>query len=178
MLRRTRADQVAPVYAEFCNRYASPEDACRATAKSFQRVLAPLGLEWRARQLRDTVHYLRDHYALRAPEPADDLEALPGVGPYSNALLRNRLFGERVAAIDSNVARFICRLTEREYHAESRRNREVIALANDFVNSPRAADLNLAILDLSALVCKPRRPDCPACPLNATCRTGQQARPE
>lgn len=175
MLRRTRADQVAPVYVKFCSRYTSPAEACRAPAQSFRRVLAPLGLEWRARQLRETVHYLRDHFSTRAPEPADDLEAIPGVGPYSSAMLRNRLFGERIAAIDSNVARFVCRLTGRDYHAESRRNRQVIALANAFVDAPRAADLNLAILDLSALVCKPRRPNCPACPLTALCHTGQAA---
>ena len=30
--------------------------------------------------------------------------------------------------------------------------------------------MNWAILDLAALVCKPRNPDCPRCPLKARCR--------
>ncbi|MEQ9365453.1 MAG: hypothetical protein RIF32_14500, partial [Leptospirales bacterium] len=175
MLRRTRADQVVPVYLEFCERYETPEAAARATPRTFNRLFHPLGLAWRGRQLRETVQFLSDRYENRAPIPADELQEIPGVGPYCSAMLRNRLFDERVATVDSNVARFICRLLNRPYHAESRRDREVIALANRFVNSPRSRDLNLAILDLSALICKPRAPLCGECPLAGLCETGRDA---
>ena len=173
MLRRTRADQVEPVYREFSRRFASPAQAARASDPTFQKLLRPLGLEWRARQLRDTVQHLTHSFAGRAPAPQDDLLDIPGVGPYANAMLRNRLFGERLAAVDSNVARFVCRLAGEPHHAESRRNPEVLAAADRFVNAKRSWELNLAILDLSALVCKPRRPLCPECPLLKHCATGQ-----
>ncbi|MCR9141332.1 MAG: hypothetical protein NXI24_03710 [bacterium] len=175
MLRRTRADQVVPVYREFCKRYATPGAAASARPQTFARILQPLGLAWRGRQLRDTVHFLKDAYENRVPAPADDLEEIPGVGPYSSAMLRNRLFNEPIAAVDSNVARFVCRLLDRPYHAESRRDREVIELANRFVNSPRSRELNLAILDLSALVCKPRTPRCSECLLAGLCETGRRS---
>ena len=173
MLRRTRADQVVPVYTEFCKRFTTPREALHADPREFQKILQPLGLTWRSRQLRQTVHYLNDSFATRHPVPDDALEEIPGVGPYSNAVLRNRLFQERVAAVDSNVARLICRLLGRPHHAESRRNREIIALANRFGNSPHSQDLNLAILDLSALICKPRTPVCLQCPLQKLCMTGR-----
>jgi A/G-specific adenine glycosylase len=172
MLRRTRADQVVPVYREFCERFETPAAALELSPAAFRRLLQPLGLTWRSRQLRETLHYLRDTYERRAPAPSDSLEEIPGVGSYSSAMLRNRLFEERIAAIDCNVARFICRLLGWPYHAESRRKRGVIELANRFVNSPHSRDLNLAILDLSALVCKPRTPLCTDCPLQKLCETG------
>jgi A/G-specific adenine glycosylase len=178
MLRRTRADQVVPVYLEFCRRYPTPRDAARAPAQAFAGILQPLGLAWRGRQLRETVQFLSDRFENRPPAPIDALEEIPGVGPYSNAMLRNRLFEERIAAVDSNVARFVCRLLGRAHHAESRRDREIIELANRFVNSPRSPELNLAILDLSALVCKPRTPQCPVCPLRGRCETGRRAASE
>lgn len=175
MLRRTRADQVVPVYREFCRRYSDPAAAARSRPETFARILQPLGLAWRGRQLRETVHFLRDRFENRSPAPDDALLEIPGVGPYSDAMLRNRLFGERIAAVDSNVARFVCRLLDWPHHAESRRDRAVIELANRFVNSPRSPELNLAILDLSALVCKPRRPECESCPLKTLCETGRQS---
>ena len=174
MLRRTRADQVAPVYEDFCGRFSTPVDAHRCPPRKLEQILEPLGLKWRSRQMRETFAYLKDTFARRAPGPGDDLEAIPGVGPYSSAMLRNRLFGEAVATVDSNVARFICRLSGREFHAESRRNKEVIALANRFVKSKHSQDLNLAVLDLSALVCKPGRPLCGECPVAKECDYGRQ----
>lgn len=172
MLRRTRADQVVPVYLEFCKRYTTPREAARASPQVFAKILQPLGLTWRSRQLKETVHFLSDNFKNRQPAPEDALQEIPGVGPYSSAMLRNRLFQERIAAVDSNVARFVCRLLDWPYHAESRRNRDVIELANRFVNSSRSPELNLAILDLSALVCKPRTPQCSQCPLVRLCETG------
>lgn len=171
MLRRTRADQVVPVYRHFTATYDTPAKAARLSEARLEELMQPLGLRWRGRQLYQTIQYLRDAYAKRRPAPADDLRDIPGVGEYSSAMLRNRLFAERVAPIDSNFVRFFYRLLGRPFQADDRRKPELIALANDFVQSKHAADLNLAILDLAALVCRPARPACDECPLAKECAT-------
>ncbi len=173
MLRRTRADQVVPVYRDFTKRYGTPARAARLSADDLESLLSPLGLRWRGRQMFRTVQYLRDSYAKRAPVAADDLLRIPGVGDYSNAMLRNRLFGERVAPVDANFVRFFTRLLGRPFRAEDRRRPYLIHLAHDFVQSPRSRELNLAILDLGALVCRPARPACAGCPLREGCVTGR-----
>ncbi len=175
MLRRTRADQVVPVYDEFTRRCETPTDAARLSRPALGKILAPLGLRWRAEQLHDTIHYLRDHYALRAPEPSDDLRDIPGVGEYSEAMLRNRLFGERVAAVDINLVRVISRWEALPFDAETRRRKPFTTLANRFMNSKHARDLNVALLDLSALLCRPVKPACGDCPVRRYCRTGTPA---
>jgi A/G-specific adenine glycosylase len=169
MLRRTRADQVVPVYREFTQSFQRPEDCARASHQRLKKLLAPLGLQWRANHMLETIDHLRDHYALRAPGQADDLRAIPGVGEYSNAMLRNRLFDEPLPALDSNMARLICRIQGMRFTAESRRNKKVRELAQALVATRRSADLNLAVLDFSALVCRPRSPECNACPLSREC---------
>ena len=173
MLRRTRADQVVPVYRDFVRDFPTPRHALLLPAKELEKRFRSLGMHWRGRQLRSTISYLHDHFAARQPAADSDFEEIPGVGPYSSAMLQSRLFRKRVAAVDANVARFIARLVGLAHHAESRRDREVVCLANRFVNSPRAADLNLAMIDFSALVCKARTPLCAGCPLRSDCASGQ-----
>jgi len=173
MLRRTRADQALQVYSAFTAKFSRPEEAAGMIPRSLEKMLRPLGLAWRARQIRSTLHYLRDHYGARAPEPEDDLSRIPGVGDYSEAMLRNRLFGEARAAIDVNVARVIRRWQGREAHAESRREADLRALADSFVRAERSWELNLALLDLAALVCKARTPLCAECPLQSRCLRGK-----
>ncbi len=108
MLRRTRADQVLSVYRKFLKIGSSPARASRIKKKNLLKMMHPLGLRWRAEQLIKTIDYLKDSFNLRAPESTDDLQKIPGVGSYSDAMLRNRLFGERIAAVDSNVVRLLC----------------------------------------------------------------------
>ena len=169
MLRRTRADQVRPVYERFTERYGAPADAAGLKKSELEKMLRPLGLRWRAEQLYDTIHYLKDTYAVRAIAQEDNLRDIPGVGEYADAMLRNRLFDERIATVDSNVVRIFSRWQNYPYHRDARRNRDLIDLANRFVNSKRSKELNLALLDFSALVCRPRKADCPACPLKTLC---------
>ncbi|MBX7059615.1 MAG: hypothetical protein K1X75_16240 [Leptospirales bacterium] len=175
MLRRTRADQVQAVYLRFTERYRDPAAAAAAAPEELDEILRPLGLRWRQTQLRQTFAYLRDSFARRAPAIGDDLEAIPGVGAYCSAMLRSRLFGAREAAVDVNVARLMARLHGLPLHAESRRDRRVLELANQFVHTKDPFQLNLAMLDFCALVCRARRPLCQQCPLLDCCQTGIKA---
>lgn len=175
MLRRTRSDQVLRVYNDFTSRFPSVHDASRMKKKDLEEMLKPLGLAWRASQTFDTIEYIRDTYDKRSPSEGDDFLHIPGVGPYSSAMLRNRLFGIPVAAIDSNVARILLRFFNFPYHAESRRDIHLMSVADRFVKTNKKEDskkLNLAMIDFSALVCKPIRPACCDCPLRPLCESG------
>jgi len=173
MLRRTRADQVVPVYRHFVSNYATPKKAARLNKKQTQKIFQPLGLRWRADHIHETIAYVKDNYSRRAPE-AEELRKIPGVGDYSEAMLRNRLFGERLPAIDSNFVRLFSRLAGKTFRPENRRNRELRELLLKFVDSGHSADLNLAVLDFTAIVCRPVKPNCPSCPLSSLCATGKK----
>lgn len=169
MLRRTRADQVLPVYEAFCREFRDAASTRRLSEQGLMRRLHPLGLHWRSKDLVRTFDYLRHHYGQHAPAPSDDLKAIPGVGPYSEAMLRNRLFGERRAAVDANVVRILLRWQGQPVVAEARRRPELWVLADAFVAHKRSADLNLALLDFGAAVCRPARPRCSECSLAQYC---------
>jgi len=169
MLRRTKADQVLPVYKKFTEKYRTPKSAAELTQAEIRRLFEPLGLSWRGRQIHKTIAYLSDHYAKRDPCPQDLLKEIPGVGSYTEAILRNRLFNERCAAVDSNIVRFFTRIAGTDYDPEKRRKKFLIDSANRLMNTKRSFELNLAILDFTALVCKSSRPLCSNCCLKKLC---------
>src|SRR5947209_20128565 len=47
MLRRTRSDQVAPVFVRFMDRFPGPAQLAAANETDVQEMLRPLGLKWR-----------------------------------------------------------------------------------------------------------------------------------
>ncbi|MBE7439560.1 MAG: hypothetical protein HS115_13970 [Spirochaetales bacterium] len=174
MLRRTRADQVLPVYQNFIRKYPAPAKTASLKKEQLRELFRPLGLNWRSEQFARTLAVLQDGSVVRGLCRKDEdqgkrWQAIPGVGSYSEAMILSLLFGQRRPAIDSNVVRIFYRLAGRPYRPDFRRRRELLETARAFVQSPRAGQLNLALVDLGALVCRPGRPNCALCPLQKRC---------
>jgi A/G-specific adenine glycosylase len=141
MLQQTQVVRVVPRYEAWVERW--PTAAALAAAPVADVLRAWVGLGYNRRALR-----LREACAAVAAEGwPDDLETLPGVGPYTAAAVGSFAFGRQVVAVDTNV-------------------RRVFARAGALAPPPgRAADFNQAAMELGATVCRPRRPRCGACPL-------------
>jgi A/G-specific adenine glycosylase len=86
-----------------------------------------------------------------------ELEALPGVGPYTARAVLAFAFERDEAVLDANARRALSRTIGRPV-----RQRDADAL----VPPGRGWAWNQAVLDLGATVCRPR-PLCPTCPLAA-----------
>jgi len=165
MLRRTKADQVVRVYQTFTHLFQSPEEAAQLSLKEIEKLCRPLGLHYRGSEIYRAIHHLNLH----KDAIPDSLEEIPGIGPYSAAMIRSKLFYGREAAIDSNVVRIIARLSGIPFYHELRRNKNLIAAANHLHQTKHASSVNLALIDLAALICKPA-PSCSQCPLQTVCK--------
>ncbi len=169
MLRRTKADQVLPVYTEFTERYRTAADAL-ADGHTVREMLRPLGLEWRNEAIFETLHYLRDNLAVRRLTSDVDLKQIPGVGEYSEGMLRSILFAEKRPAIDANVVRILRRFDDLPERADMRRSPLIRKRAAVLADTKRPAAVNLALIDFGALICKARNPLCTDCPVRRLCR--------
>ena len=171
MLQRTRADQVVPTFNEFRVRFPSPSALARASNKELSMLVKPLGLRWRARLLyRLTQRIAQMDGSLPLDQQA--LEALPGVGPYAAGALLSLHANRRAVLIDSNFVRVLCRMVGVAYDGETRRKRWIRDLSEAFTPPRAHRAYNYAVLDLAALVCRPRTPDCRQCPVLRWCATG------
>lgn len=176
LLRQTRAETVATFIPEFLDHYPDADRLATATEGDLATILRPLGFSrQRASQLILLAQQLQ-----HGPVPATqaDFVALPGIGKYAAGMVA-AVAGHRVPAVDTNVARVLCRVFDiRPSHAEARKSQNVWAEAEAMVEcADQAAPVTWAILDLAAIICLDRRPRCSDCPLQRWCAYAASAAP-
>ena len=104
------------------------------------------------------------------PSERSDIQQLPGVGQYiCNAIL---LFvhNEQEPLLDVNMARVVERVFGDRKLVDIRYDPYLQSLARMIVNCSTPSELNWAVIDLAATVCRIRVPRCLSCPLKSICR--------
>ena len=158
MLQQTQAARVVPYYHAFLERFPGPLALAGAPAADVLAAWSGLGYNRRALALQRAARHVAEH---GWPE---DLTELPGVGPYTAAAVSSFAFGAQHAAVDTNVRRVIER-----HDGTARAPGDLRRRAQELLPRGRAAEFNQAMMELGATVCRPRRPDCGACPVRAGC---------
>jgi A/G-specific adenine glycosylase len=163
MLQQTTVAAVIPRFERFIERWPTIDALAGADDAEILSEWAGLGYYARARNL---IACARQVVASGAfPETAADLRRLPGIGAYTSAAIAAIAFGEKVAAVDTNVERVIARY--RRLTAPARADIETAVLAMTGESKP--GDILQALMDLGATVCRPRQPRCTSCPLSPEC---------
>jgi DNA (cytosine-5)-methyltransferase 1 len=172
-LRRTRADQVVPVFDALSRLAPTPAAMIRHEARALEAMWS-LGLRWRAENVIEVARVLvRDHGG-RVPETELELRELPGVGDYVAQAVVCFGFGRRAVLVDTNTIRIVSRLHERDGTNRWQLRLDLHRLAGR--EGPDAA-FNYALLDLGALVCSASGPRCDACPIRRHCASGSNIAP-
>jgi len=169
MLSRTKADQVRQVYERIFAEYPDVESLAKAENKKIQKILYPLGLRWRTPAFSLVAREIKEKYHGKVPEKREELTALPGVGDYVAGAVLSLAYGKKEWIVDSNIVRVFKRYFGIKTSKEGRRDRHVVNMARAYVSAQDPRMANLAILDFSALVCTPQKPDCDNCPLRKGC---------
>ena len=128
-----------------------------------------LGYDRRALALRRAACLIVERHGGRVPSSVVELEALPGVGPYTARAVAALAFGRRVGAVDVNVRRVLGRIVAGG-GAELLSGAAVQAIADAAVPSDRPGGWTHAVMDVGAALCRPRTPRCGACPARPWCR--------
>ncbi len=166
LLQRTRGEHVLPVYGEFLRRWPNPERLGKARQATISRVIRPLGLAKRAQQISQLGRAIAE--LGRVPETPQELERLPGIGPYGAHAVPIFAYGRSLPLIDWVIARVLRRYFGLDDGQRPNTDRALWTLAEQLARQGRATQLWLGTLDFAAAVCKPR-PQCVVCPLADTC---------
>jgi len=176
LLKKTRASRVDSFVRGFMEKYPNPKTLALADQDKLEHDLAPLGLQrQRAAHMHALARTLVEEFNGEIPDTEEELRTLPGLGEYSRNAVRCFAFGERLPIVDANVVRVLARVFRPHCsRAEPRRSPEMWEIAWALLpeNASSAVHHNLALLDLGALVCLPRKPRCRCCPLLEVCMTG------
>jgi len=175
MLQQTRVAVVVERYRAFMARFPTLVSLALAPEQEVLAAWSGLGYYRRARMLHKTARLVADHCQGNLPQTAAELRLLPGIGAYTAAAVASIAHGERVAVVDGNVERVLCRMEG--WKAGSRAGggaqvrRKIEELAAELVCPERPGDSNQALMELGATLCSPRNPQCEKCPVAEDCKT-------
>ncbi len=175
MAQQTQAGRAAEAWTAWMARWPTVRDLAAAPVADVVRAWAGLGYNRRAVNLhRAAQSIVRDHGG-QVPGSVEDLERLPGVGPYTARAVAAIAFRAPVGAVDTNVRRVLGRLAAGGPEAFT--DAESQALADAVVPPDRPDAWTHALMDLGARLCRPSRPRCADCPVIAWCRYAAGERP-
>lgn len=171
MLQQTQVARVLERFSDFLARFPTPARLAQADEQEVLAAWSGLGYYRRARNLHAAAKAIVEHHAGRVPSSVDDLRALPGVGPYTAGAIASIVFGTREPAVDGNIERVLLRLDAVDAPMSPReRSALVWSRASEFLRAAESPGMhNEALMELGALVCTPRIPRCPECPLRRRC---------
>ena len=171
MLQQTRVETVIPYYQRWMERFPTLESLAGATQQEVLATWEGLGYYSRARNLQRAAQIVMSEHGGKLPGDVRALRKLPGIGRYSAAAIASIAFGLDEPALDGNIRRVLARLFDVSEDARSPQGeRKLWELAAANLPPGRAGDYNQALMELGALICTPRAPDCSGCPLTDHCQ--------
>jgi A/G-specific adenine glycosylase len=167
MAQQTQAARAAAHWSRFMARYPTPAALAGSTPAEVIREWRGLGYNRRAVALRAAAALIVERHDGRVPHSVADLEALPGIGPYTARAVLAFAFDCDVTPLDTNVRRVL----DRAIGPLRGRPRDLQAAVDGFVPTGAGARWGHALMDIGATKCVAREPRCGDCPLRAWCRT-------
>jgi A/G-specific adenine glycosylase len=171
MLQQTQVATVIPYFLRFIARFPAIADLARAPEQEVLRMWQGLGYYSRARNLRRCAQQVANEFGGRLPAEVQVLRTLPGIGRYTAGAISSIAFERRAPIVDGNVSRVLCRLDRVE--TDPRTVGTIGRLwtrAGELVPNERVGDFNSALMELGAVVCVPRNPQCLLCPVREHCQ--------
>ena len=176
MMQQTTYTAVLPYYERFLRRFPTGVDLAQADESDVLKAWEGLGYYARARNLLKAARQIVARPP-RADWPRTSAEwsRIPGVGPYTAAALASVLSGERIPVVDGNVARVFARVWKLadDFSKLPARAKLAERLRPEIARCRVPGDFNQAMMELGALVCTPKNPDCANCPLARVCASRQ-----
>ncbi|MFP5223243.1 MAG: A/G-specific adenine glycosylase [Acidobacteriota bacterium] len=171
MLQQTQMDRAVVYFNRFLSRFPDVFALASASEDEVLRLWEGLGYYSRARNLLKAAQEIATKHAGLVPDDPPALAALPGVGRYTAGAVLSIAHQKDVAAVDANVERVLARVYDiAESPKDPTGKKRIAELVASLIPAGQARDFNQALMELGALVCTPRSPACPRCPMAGICR--------
>jgi A/G-specific adenine glycosylase len=178
MLQQTTVGAVGPYYKAWIAEFPNVRALARAPLRKVLKAWQGLGYYQRARNLHAAAREIVERHGGKLPSDPAVLLRLPGFGPYTAAAVASLAFGKPHPVVDANVRRVMMRILHLPGEADGRHDRTITAELDRLIARRSPGTFNQALMELGALVCRPRTPLCAACPLPDLCSAYERGEPE
>jgi len=176
ILQQTRIEQGMSYFYRFIDKFPDIYALARANESVVLKYWEGLGYYSRARNLHFAAKQIVSNFSGIFPGTYNDIIKLKGVGEYTAAAIASIVFSEPIAAIDGNVYRVLSRLftddTPINIGKGKKRFKDLAAI---FFDKAHPGEYNQAMMELGALICKPKNPKCDLCPVMHFCEAAQNS---
>ncbi len=170
LLQRTKAETVAKYYNTFFDKYPNWKKICTATLEDLEDIFKPLGLfKHRAKRLFKIIEDYKNKNGI-LPKKRNELNDSSLATLYISNAYELFILNKRAPLLDVNMARVLSRFFNPKKVQDVRNEKELQEFAKTVINVKECKELNWAILDFAAIVCKSNKPDCVNCPLRSKCK--------
>lgn len=178
MLQQTQASRVALEIDRWLSLWPHPADLAAAPTAEVLRMWGNLGYPRRALRLQDAARRIVEQHDGLVPDDVSALLALPGVGDYTARAVAVFHYGKRAPVVDTNVRRVVARFLHGLADQGPAKKSDLVDVERLLPEDPEEAGMvSIALMELGALTCTSRSPDCDACPLLAHCAWVRSGRP-
>jgi A/G-specific adenine glycosylase len=194
MLQQTQVNTVIPYWERWMRALPTIESAAKAKSAKLHKLWEGLGYYTRVRNLQRAAQEVVSNHGGKFPERFDDIFALPGVGRYTAGAICSIAFNQPKPILDGNVIRVLTRVfgittdprekqtkthlwqlaAELVTHAKHAKSAKLVPENPLRPLRPLREDnacshLNQSLMELGALICTPRSPNCATCPVQELC---------
>ena len=170
MLQQTQVVTVIPYFNRFINKIPNLKKLSKIPDRELIKLWEGLGYYSRVRNLKKTAKIIISKYHGEIPNNYEDLISLPGIGNYTANAILAIAFNKSYIPLDGNIERVLKRYLylkkEKEIQKEILIQKKTI-----FGISSRASDYAQALMELGAMICKPKNPECSKCPISKNCKS-------
>jgi A/G-specific adenine glycosylase len=178
MLQQTQVATVIPYFHRFLRQFPDIYALAASDQETVLKAWEGMGYYARARNLHRAAIDIVDYHQGKMPSSLTQLKKLPGVGDYIAAAVASIAFHQPCPVVDGNVKRVLSRLFLIDTPVNDASAHKVFyQYASRFVDNhskDHQGIFNQAIMELGALICKPRHAECIRCPIVSCCQAYKQ----
>ena len=171
LLQQTQMERGIAYHAKLLKRFPTVQSMAKSSVDEVLHLWQGAGYYSRARRLHALALDVMELHGGVLPNDYEGLLQLPGIGPYTAAAIASIAFKQPVACVDGNIRRVMARQTNQEEPSM----KQVQTFADTHLVSESPGDWNQAMMELGALVCRPRNPSCEDCPIANSCKGSLRA---
>ncbi len=170
MLQQTQVATVIPYFNRFINKVPNLEKLSKIRDRELIKLWEGLGYYSRVRNLKKTAKIIINKYHGKIPNNYEDLISLPGIGNYTAYAMLAIAFNKSYIPLDGNIERVLKRYLYLKKVKEIQKD-NLTQKKSIFGISSRSSDYAQALMELGAMMCKPKNPECSECPISKGCKS-------
>ena len=170
MLQQTQVVTVIPYFNRFIKNIPDLETLANFENRKLIKLWEGLGYYSRVRNLKKAAKIVIKDFNKKLPENFLDLKSLPGIGDYTASAILAIAFNKPFIPLDGNVERVLKRYLYLKKENQIQKN-NLIESKKILGTSIRSSDYAQALMELGAIICKPKKPLCQKCPISKNCKS-------